>query len=237
MMKNSRNKPSNDMLEQFCRNFLQDIIDPFSVIDREFRILWGSRASAAEHRLKQADIIGKICYEIFFQRSDPCRQCAAKDVLKIGKPCLIEKPCKLPNVGRIWCEQRAIPIFDENHHIARIIVYGINITDKKLRQESQKKYIATLEKKITDITQAESKLLLSEDFPDLSATLSSREVQVLQLMAEGLTNAEISQKISISQHTAKSHVTHIFNKLGVNNRTQAAVLASLQNLIPHEDIS
>jgi ATP/maltotriose-dependent transcriptional regulator MalT len=56
-------------------------------------------------------------------------------------------------------------------------------------------------------------------------------------MAEGLTNVEISQTLSISQHTAKSHVIHIFNKLGVNNRTQASVLASLRNLIPREDIS
>jgi DNA-binding CsgD family transcriptional regulator len=238
-MKKSPNKPSDAMLVQFCQNFLQEIIDPFSVIDREFRILWGSRAKAAEHRLKQADMIGKICYEVFFQRSEPCRQCAAKNVLKSRKPCRIEKRCALPNVGDVWCEQSAIPVFDENHKIERIIVYGVNITDKKLRQESQRKYIATLEKQISEISQsqAEDSLPLVHSGQNFSDTLTNREVEVLQLMAAGLTNVEISQKLSISPHTAKSHVIHIFNKLGVNSRTQAAVLASLQKLIPYEDIS
>ena len=69
-MKNLAIMPPDATLAKFSQNFLQDIIDPFSVIDREFRILWGNRAKAAEHRLKQADMIGKICYEIFFQRSD-----------------------------------------------------------------------------------------------------------------------------------------------------------------------
>ena len=230
-MKKSPNAPSDTMLVQFCQNFLRDIIDPFSVIDREFRILWGSRAKAAEHRLKQADMIGKICYEIFFQRSDPCRPCAAKNVLKSGKPCHIEKRCALPDVGRLWCEQRAVPIFDENHKIARIIVYGINITDKKLRQENQKKYIETLEKKILEVTQADSKLLLPNDSPNISAPLTTREVEVLKLMTKGLTNVEISQRLSISEHTTKSHIIHIFNKLNVNNRTQAAVVAASRQII------
>ena len=232
-MKKSPNAPSDTMLVQFCQNFLRDIIDPFSVIDREFRILWGSRAKAAEHRLKQADMIGKICYEIFFQRSDPCRPCAAKNVLKSGKPCHIEKRCALPDVGRLWCEQRAVPIFDENHKIARIIVYGINITDKKLRQESQEKQIKTLEKQISEISQsqAESEILLVHDHHKLSASLTTREVEVLKLMSEGLTNVEISQTLSISEHTTKSHVIHIFNKLSVNNRTQAAVVAASRQII------
>ena len=230
-MKNLAIMPPDATLAKFCQNFLQDIIDPFSVIDREFRILWGNRAKAAEHRLKQADMIGKICYEIFFQRSDPCRQCATKDVLKSGKPCRIEKRCALPDVGRLWCEQRAVPIFDENHKIARIIVYGINITDKKLQQECQKKYIKTLENKILEVSRKESNLHSVSDFGNFSATPTPREVEVLQLMAEGLTNVEISQTLSISQHTAKSHIDHIFNKLNVNNRTQAAIVAASRQII------
>ena len=56
-------------------------------------------------------------------------------------------------------------------------------------------------------------------------------MEVLHLMAEGQTNPEISQSLSISAHTAKSHVVNIFNKLGVNNRTQAAVMAAFQQLV------
>ncbi len=64
-----------------------------------------------------------------------------------------------------------------------------------------------------------------------SPPLTDREKEVLQLMAEGATNNEISKKLCISPHTVKSHVIHIFNKLGVSDRTQAAVLAAKNNLI------
>lgn len=61
--------------------------------------------------------------------------------------------------------------------------------------------------------------------------LTDREIQVLALVSEGETNKEISKKLEISPHTVKSHVIHIFNKLGVNDRTQAAVWAVRQNIL------
>lgn len=61
--------------------------------------------------------------------------------------------------------------------------------------------------------------------------LTERELQVLRHLSNGATNHEISEALFISQHTVKTHVTHIFDKLGVNGRTQAAVWATRQNLI------
>ena len=61
--------------------------------------------------------------------------------------------------------------------------------------------------------------------------LSEREIEVLRRVAEGLTNVEIAAALFISPHTVKSHVIHIFNKLGVNDRTQAAVLATRQGIL------
>ncbi|MBI5594382.1 MAG: hypothetical protein HY881_28370 [Deltaproteobacteria bacterium] len=61
--------------------------------------------------------------------------------------------------------------------------------------------------------------------------LTGREIQVLRLVAEGATNTAISTLLSISPHTVKSHLIHIFNKLGVNDRTQAAVWAARSRLI------
>jgi len=60
--------------------------------------------------------------------------------------------------------------------------------------------------------------------------LSDRELQVLRLVAAGSTNLEISDILCISPHTVKSHVVHILNKLGVNDRTQAAVWAVRHHL-------
>jgi DNA-binding CsgD family transcriptional regulator/ArsR family metal-binding transcriptional regulator len=56
--------------------------------------------------------------------------------------------------------------------------------------------------------------------------LTRREVQVLEYITAGATNTEIAENLTISPHTVKSHVVHIFNKLGVNDRTQAAVWAT-----------
>ena len=60
--------------------------------------------------------------------------------------------------------------------------------------------------------------------------LSPREIQVLRHLAEGASNPEISEALNISPHTVKSHVIHIFNKINVNDRTQAAVWA-VQNKV------
>ncbi|MCG8617732.1 MAG: LuxR C-terminal-related transcriptional regulator [Desulfobacterales bacterium] len=65
----------------------------------------------------------------------------------------------------------------------------------------------------------------------LPEPLTNRELQVLSLMGEGQTNPEISRVLGISPHTVKSHVIHIFNKLGVNHRTQAVVWAARNGVI------
>jgi signal transduction histidine kinase/DNA-binding CsgD family transcriptional regulator len=61
-----------------------------------------------------------------------------------------------------------------------------------------------------------------------SAILTEREREVLRLMVEGLTNRAISERLSVSLETVKSHVHHIMQKMQVKDRTQAAVVATKQ---------
>ena len=64
-----------------------------------------------------------------------------------------------------------------------------------------------------------------------SQSLTSREGEVLALVAEGLSNQQISQRLFLSQATVKSHLVHIFTKLGVDSRTAALVAAEARGLI------
>jgi DNA-binding NarL/FixJ family response regulator len=61
--------------------------------------------------------------------------------------------------------------------------------------------------------------------------LSSRELEVLQLVAEGDSNSEIAGRLHISQATVKSHLIHIFGKLGVSDRTAAVTVALRRGIL------
>jgi DNA-binding NarL/FixJ family response regulator len=62
--------------------------------------------------------------------------------------------------------------------------------------------------------------------------LSERELEVLRLLAEGATNEEIAGSLFLSEKTVKSHLSSIFRKLEVTNRTQAAARAIRDRLVP-----
>ncbi len=61
--------------------------------------------------------------------------------------------------------------------------------------------------------------------------LTRREIDVLKLLAEGLFNKEIAYRLSISEKTVKNHVSNIFKKISVSDRTQAAVYAIKNNFV------
>jgi DNA-binding CsgD family transcriptional regulator len=65
-------------------------------------------------------------------------------------------------------------------------------------------------------------------------SLTQRELEVLQLLAEGATNSEISRRLYISPKTTKNHLAAIFQKLDVTNRTHALVRAVVMGLVTIE---
>ncbi|MFO7917587.1 MAG: response regulator transcription factor [Anaerolineae bacterium] len=66
--------------------------------------------------------------------------------------------------------------------------------------------------------------------PDYS--LTERELEVLSLMVDGLSNADIAERLVISVNTVKFHVSSILSKMGVDSRTEAVSLAWQENLFP-----
>jgi len=68
--------------------------------------------------------------------------------------------------------------------------------------------------------------------PGLVAGLSGRELEVLRLMAAGKQNKEIADQLYVTVDTVKKHVTHILEKLGASNRTEATARARELSLLP-----
>ena len=73
------------------------------------------------------------------------------------------------------------------------------------------------------------------DTPNLFTDLSDRELDVLRLIADGLSNADIAKKLIISEKTVKGHVSNILGKLHMLDRTQAAVFAWREGLVARRD--
>ncbi len=71
----------------------------------------------------------------------------------------------------------------------------------------------------------------SEDIVLQDCPLTAREMEVLRLIVDGLSNPEIAEKLTITKATAKAHVHSILQKLCVDDRTQAAVLAMRQGYV------
>jgi DNA-binding NarL/FixJ family response regulator len=92
------------------------------------------------------------------------------------------------------------------------------------------------------IVRAIDKLARGEDFVDPALApaligsereglLTAREREILQLLADGMSNADVAKKLFISQETVKSHVRHILAKLEADTRTQAVAIALRESII------
>lgn len=76
-----------------------------------------------------------------------------------------------------------------------------------------------------------ARLIKKEQEDEQLEKLTKREIEVLILLSEGLFNKEIAYKLDISERTVKNHISNIFKKINVSDRTQAAVFAIKNNLV------
>ena len=82
--------------------------------------------------------------------------------------------------------------------------------------------------------EAATRLMREVRSPERPETLTERESDVLQLLAQGQANKEIARNLSIGEKTVKTHVSNILSKLGVQSRTQAVLHAMRIGLIPSD---
>ena len=187
-----------------------------------------------------------------------CGKCGFKTCLAFAAMLskLKTRPDKCPHIGRPVLKQETYPVLDEKGHPLSHVTFQVHTRqatyphdepDNNTYRESggsQKKQPVVTQSSIgstgfrcTDSGQTQKESNKPPDeYPKaeqgiIPELLSPREMEVLRQMGQGLTNREIAQNLFISPHTVKSHVIHIFNKLGVNHRTQAVVWAARRGII------
>jgi NarL family two-component system response regulator LiaR len=104
------------------------------------------------------------------------------------------------------------------------------LTKDSLAQDLAETIRATFQGKMVFSSEIGAQLV-SSPHPAVNFHLTDRELEVLVLLAEGLTNQQSAQRLSISVSTLKFHMNNIYDKLGVQTRSEALVLAAKNNLI------
>jgi len=138
-------------------------------------------------------------------------------------------PYACPSLRRPLAEQAVYPVMDQQGQLISTVTLELDPLRVHRHRHGGRKDPLCARGQIQVPT---STTRSSGDPPEgLTESLTGRELEVLRLLSQGATNGEISQVLAISPHTVKSHVIHIFNKLGVNDRTQAAVWAARHHLV------
>ena len=159
-------------------------------------------------------------------------------ILGMGLP----KSNGIQSLGRMKLERPDLPVillddFENPQHVASALAYGASayLTMETTRQE----FVSSV-KQVLDgenlfhrsMLRRSTAALRTLRMPaSLEVPLTRREGEILQHIAQGETNNEIGKSLQISYETVKEHVQHLLKKIGVGDRTQAAVWAVRKGII------
>lgn len=148
----------------------------------------------------------------------------------------------LTALSRIKTERPAMPVlmlstYDNPTYVARAVALGAS--GYLLKGAGREELLAAIRKvgaggdswTREELRRVTGALATPRLALDVEVPLTQRESEVLRQLAFGLSNKEIAQSLSISYETVKEHVQHILRKIGVSDRTQAAVWAVRKGLV------
>jgi len=145
-------------------------------------------------------------------------------------------------LGRIKLERPNMPVlmlstYDNPTYVARAVALGAN--GYLLKEASREKLIEAIRSAAQgenvwtreELRRVTGALATPRLTADVEVPLTQRESEVLKQLAYGLTNKEIALALHISYETVKEHVQHVLRKIGVTDRTQAAVWAVRKGIV------
>jgi DNA-binding NarL/FixJ family response regulator len=145
-------------------------------------------------------------------------------------------------LGRLKLDYPDLPVilfssYDNPTYIARAVALGA--AAYVLKHDSRDRLLETIQLAVRgesawtreELRRVTGALATPRVVSDVEVPLTQRESEVLRQLANGLTNKEIALALGISYETVKEHVQHILRKIGVSDRTQAAVWAVRKGLV------
>ncbi|MCA9157284.1 MAG: response regulator transcription factor [Pirellulaceae bacterium] len=164
------------------------------------------------------------------------------------KPDVVLMDVRMPNgdglhvLGRLKLDYPELPVilfssYDNPTYIARAVALGA--AAYVLKHDSRERLLETIQLAVRgesawtreELRRVTGALATPRVVSDVEVPLTQRESEVLRQLANGLTNKEIALALGISYETVKEHVQHILRKVGVSDRTQAAVWAVRKGLV------
>ncbi len=120
--------------EKEKNNILNSIVELFAYHNQEMEVVWANEAAARSLDLELPELLGRHCYELWHQRTEPCPECPVVKAFQTGKPHEAEQTS--PD-GRIWYI-RGYPVFDADGNIKGCIELCRDITRRKNTEEALK---------------------------------------------------------------------------------------------------
>lgn len=221
----------DDLLSGLGGTILESIRAPFGIFDKDFKILWINRALARIHSCHADSVIGEICYRALHGCDKICQNCFLEEVKATGRTVVLERSHLFPDGKTRWGEVHAYPVRGKDRSVAAIVVIIFETTAHVDSLARHKQYASLLADKLQSKEDSGERVPGDDRSEAVMEPLSKRETEVLGLIVDGYTNPQISEMLSISGNTVKRHISNLFLKLDVHDRTQAAVLAVRKNLV------
>jgi PAS domain S-box-containing protein len=216
--------------------------DGVYIVDANQHIVRWNKAAERILKYSELDVLNRDCYQVLSGKTSPdklfCGQnCKVHSGVLNGSPQQNFDILTKTNEGEpLWLNISIVsPANGEDPFVAHIIR---DITREKRMELALDKFLASLDTQSTASKETFAEKPMTRhlaaprgaaDRP--SATLSGREIEVLTLLAEGLSTKNLAQKLSISHFTARNHIQNILVKLDLHSKAQAVSYAFKKGIL------
>ena len=203
---------------------------------------------ADDHAVVRAGVVSFVRESNITVVAEACDSAQALQMAQKHRPDVVLLDVRMPEIDGMSClsrlkaelPQTPVVIFtahDNPTYIARAVALGA--AGYLVKSASQAELVLAVQQVAggenlwsrENLRRVSGTLTNSRSNNELEVPLTKRESEVLKQLALGLSNKEIAQALSISYETVKEHVQHVLRKLGVSDRTQAAVWAVRKGLV------